>query len=359
MFLFYLLGGLAVVGGGGVVFLNQPQFGKLPAGERLARIEQSPNYRDGEFQNLEPTEMFTSEKSRTRVMWEFMTQRSDGVKPDQPVPAVKTDLKSLPRDSDLIVWFGHSSYLLQLAGKRILVDPVFVNCAPVGFMNKPFKGTDLYKPDDMPDIDLLIITHDHYDHLDYKTVKALKGRVGKVVCGLGIGAHLERWGYTPEQLLEMDWMDDADLGESIAVHCLPARHYSGRSLGRNKTLWASYLVETPSANVFIGGDSGYGKHFRMIGERFARIDWAILENGQYSKDWEQIHTIPEKLGEEMKDLHARNAITVHNSKFALARHRWDEPLETVDSLQRDTTIHTHIARLIIGEVLPLNVNNEN
>ena len=321
MFLVYLLGGLAVVGGGGVVFLNQPQFGKLPAGERLARIEQSPNYRDGEFQNLEPTEMFTSEKSRTRVMWEFMTQRSDGVKPDQPVPAVKTDLKSLPRDSDLIVWFGHSSYLLQLAGKRI--------------------------------------THDHYDHLDYKTVKALKGRVGKVVCGLGIGAHLERWGYTPEQLMEMDWMDDADLSESIAVHCLPARHYSGRSLGRNKTLWASYLVETPSANVFIGGDSGYGKHFRMIGQRFARIDWAILENGQYGKDWEQIHTIPEKLGEEMKDLHARNAITVHNSKFALARHRWDEPLETVDSLQRDTTIHTHIARPIIGEVLPLHVNNEN
>lgn len=162
----------------------------------------------------------TSEKGRLRVMWDFLFNKPEGIYPDNPVPAIKTDLRELPANSDWMVWFGHSSYLLQLSGKRILVDPVFCTAAPVSFINKPFKGTDLYKPEDMPGIDLLIITHDHWDHLDYQTVKRLKGRIGKVICPLGVGEHFESWGFGKEDITELDWQENTITSEGLTVHCL-------------------------------------------------------------------------------------------------------------------------------------------
>lgn len=188
----------------GVAFVNQASFGRLPRGERLERIKRSPHYRDGEFRNLHPTELMTSDKGRFRTMWDFLFSKKEGLYPDQPIPAVKTDLKKLNAGDNLMVWFGHSSYLLQLDGKRILVDPVFCKASPVSFVNKPFPGTDIYKPEDMPAIDYLIITHDHWDHLDYQTVRQLKERVGKVVCPLGVGEHFEYWGFDRERLVELD-----------------------------------------------------------------------------------------------------------------------------------------------------------
>ena len=235
-----------------MLFLRQPGFGRLPSGERLERIKQSPHYHDGAFRNLQPTELMTSEKGRLRVMWDFLFNKPEGIYPDNPVPAIKTDLRELPANSDWMVWFGHSSYLLQLSGKRILVDPVFCTAAPVSFINKPFKGTDLYKPEDMPGIDLLIITHDHWDHLDYQTVKRLKGRIGKVICPLGVGEHFESWGFGKEDITELDWQENTITSEGLTVHCLPARHFSGRGVTSNQTLWASFLLETLSGNIYLG-----------------------------------------------------------------------------------------------------------
>ena len=335
----------------GLIILNLPAFGRLPRGSRLERILQSPNYRDGQFRNLEASPMMTGDKSRLSGILEFLFRKKEGLRPDAAVPALKTDLRALDRDSNLLVWFGHSSYLLQAEGRRVLVDPVFRAAAPFSFLNRPFKGTDIYRPGDMPDVDLLVITHDHWDHLDYRTVTELKSRIGKVVCPLGVGEHFEYWGFDPEKIIELDWHETAALGDGFAVPCLPSRHFSGRGLNPNRTLWASFLLETPARQVYMGGDGGYGKHFAQIGRQFPGIDLAILENGQYNEAWKYIHTMPDQLSLAAKELGAKQIMTVHHSKFALARHRWDEPLATEAALAADTALH--VLRPEIGEVVPL------
>lgn len=343
-----VIGILIVLVIAGVVFVNQPGFGRLPRGERLERIKRSPHYQQGEFRNLSPTLLTTSDKGRFRIMWDFLFSSKEGVYPDRTVAAVKTDLKKLNPEEDLMVWFGHSSYLLQLAGKRFLVDPVFCMASPVSFVNKPFPGTDIYKPKDMPHIDYLIITHDHWDHLDYRTVKQLKDRVGRVICPLGVGEHFEYWGYEPERLIELDWQESVSLDTNSSVHCLPARHFSGRGLKSNRTLWASFLIETAERKVYIGGDGGYDTHFAEIGRRFPGITLAILENGQYNENWRYIHTMPLYLGKIAKELNAAGVITVHHSKYALSHHPWDEPLK--NELKAAQTDSLNLIVPVIGEV---------
>ena len=352
MILGIVIGIVVVVAVVGIVFVNQPSFGRLPRGERLERIKSSPHYKNGAFENLSPTTLMTSDKGRLQGLWEFVFAKKDGLVPDKPIPVIKTDLKELERDSNLMVWFGHSSYLLQLDGKRVLVDPVFCVASPVSFVNKPFTGTDIYKPEDMPDIDYLVISHDHWDHLDYQTVKRLKDRVRKVICPLGVGEHFEYWGFDKERLVELDWQENAKLDSGFMVHCLPARHFSGRGLTSNQSLWASFLVETPSRKVYIGGDSGYDTHFAEIGKQFPRIDLAILENGQYNEGWKYIHTMPRYLGQAARDLKAEKIVTVHHSKYALARHRWDEPLENEMKAAKEDSLNLIVP--VIGQVIGLN-----
>lgn len=332
-------------------FINQPSFGRLPQGERLERVRRSPHYRDGQFHNLHQTLMMSSDKGRFETMLEFLFRKTDNLRPEHAVPVVRTDLHALQPDSNLLVWFGHSSYYLQIDGKRILADPVFCMASPVSFVNKPFEGTDVYKPDDMPHIDYLVITHDHWDHLDYHTVKSLKDRVGKVVCGLGVGEHLERWGYRKNQLVELDWFEDAPLDSGFAVHCLPTRHFSGRGLKANQSLWASFLLETPSQKIYMAGDGGYDTHFEEIGKRFPDIDLAILENGQYNEDWKYIHLMPANMAKAAKELKAKRIMTVHHSKYALAKHPWDEPLQNERKMQKQDSLNIVIP--VIGEVVPL------
>lgn len=334
-----------------VTIVVLPGFGRLPRGERLERIRQSPNYRDGQFRNLENSPMMTGDKSRVRGMLEFLLRKKEGLRPDGPVTVLRTDLHALDPASDLAVWFGHSSYLIQTDRQRALVDPVFRSAAPLSFLNRPFAGTDIYTPDDMPDVDYLIITHDHWDHLDHRTVTELKPRIRKIVCPLGVGEHFEYWGFPKERIVELDWNEEASLGDGFTVRCLPARHFSGRGLNPNRTLWASFLLQSPTRNIYIGGDSGYGRHFAEIGRQFPQIDLAILENGQYNEAWRYIHTMPDQLARAAKDLGARQIMTVHHSKYALSKHRWDEPLQTEAALAADTTLN--VLRPEIGEVIRL------
>ena len=232
--------------------------------------------------------------------------------------------QAVKEKKDIVVWFGHSSYLLVIDGKTVLVDPVLYSGSPVSFINRPFKGTSIYKPGNLPYINYLVITHDHYDHLDYKAVKKLKHKTGKVIMPLGVGSHLEYWGYEPDKLVELDWMES--FHDEVSFTCTPAKHFSGRSFKRNKTLWASFILQVGDKCIFIGGDGGYGNHFKKIGEEFD-IDLAFIENGQYSGRWAQIHTMPEELHKVMEDLDAKHYITVHHSKFALSQHDWWEPRE--------------------------------
>lgn len=336
----------------GIAFVNQPNFGRTPRGERLERIKQSPNYRNGQFQNQHETLMMTSDKGRFAGIWEFLFRKIDGLRPDQPVKVVQTDLHKLSPDEEVLVWFGHSSYLIQTGGKRFLVDPVFCLASPVSFVNKPFPGTDVFKPEDMPDtIDYLVISHDHWDHLDYYTIKKLKDRIGKIICPLGVGEHFEYWGFNKNQIIELDWKENVNLESGFNVHCLPARHFSGRGLTANQSLWASFLLEAPSQKIFIGGDGGYDTHFAEIGERFSDIDLAILENGQYNEEWKLIHLMPQDMAQAAKDLKTRRLLTVHHSKYALAKHHWDEPLENAESMKNKDSLD--VLMPVIGEVVRL------
>lgn len=351
MAILIIIGILSAATIGIFLFLRQPAFGRLPQGKRMERIMRSPNYKNGEFKNLQPTILMTGSRSKWQSIKDFFFADRSGNEPTFPIEAIKTDLKHLPKDKNLMVWFGHSSYLLQVNGKRVLVDPVFHCASPVSFLYKPFPGTDIYKPDDMPEIDYLVISHDHWDHLDYKTVVKIRNKVHKVICPLGVGEHFEHWGYTKSQLVETDWWENCNLGDGFVVHCLPARHFSGRGLKSNQSLWASFMFDTPTCRIFIGGDGGYGTHFKKIAERFPDIDYAILENGQYNENWKYIHTLPQQLKQEAHDLRARNIITVHHSKFALALHKWDEPLQNEVEMQKDTTLNVKVTK--IGEILHL------
>lgn len=308
------------------VFLNLPQFGRMPDGDRYVRVQRSPNWRNGGFVNPEPTEIMTGDRSFLAAMWDFIFCEYPRLRPGGFVPSEKVDIKEMAQDVDWMLWFGHSSYLLHVDGRNILVDPVFGAASPVGFVNRPFEGSEPYTVEDLPDIDLLVITHDHWDHLDYNTVRALKNRVQTVVCPLGVGEHLEYWGYNPKKIMELDWYEQRETPEGIRIACAPTRHFSGRGLRRNQTLWGAFVLETSTGRIYIGGDGGYGKHLKETGRKYRGFDLAILENGQYDRDWNLIHTMPEQLAQTARDLRAKEVVTVHHGKYALARHTWDEPL---------------------------------
>lgn len=344
-----ILGILAIVI---VVFLNQANFGRTPTGDRKETVQNSPNYRDGKFQNQSHTPQLTGDKGYVSMMYDFLFKDYERVIPTGEIPSVKTDLLHLDRNEDVLVWFGHSSYFFQTGGKRILVDPVLDGVAsPVSFINKPFSGSDIYKTKDIPDIDYLFISHDHWDHLDYESVMALKGRVRKIICALGVGEHFGKWGFDKDQVIELDWDEDASLDDGFTTYCLPARHFSGRGLSPNQSLWASFLLQTPTTKIYMGGDSGYDTHFSRIGERFGEIDLAILENGQYGAGWKYIHMTPDQVVQAAKDLNAKTLLPVHSSKFKLANHPWDEPLIRVSEIAEKESQRTLTPK--IGEVVNL------
>jgi L-ascorbate metabolism protein UlaG (beta-lactamase superfamily) len=242
---------------------------------------------------------------------------------------------------------------MQIDGKRILVDPVFSgNASPLPRTMKSFDGTDIYNVADLPEIDYLFISHDHYDHLDYTTIVALKDKVGKVICGLGVGAHFEHWGYNAVKIYEGDWLEEVPLDTGFTVYIETARHFSGRSYSKNNTLWASFLLQTPSTKVYIGGDSGYDTHYAEIGRKHGPIDIAILDNGQYNEAWKHIHNLPSDVLKAAQGLRARRIFPVHSSKFALANHDWDEPLRKI--VERNKSFHIPLITPMIGEIVLLN-----
>src|ERR1700752_2899396 len=238
------------------------EYGKRPSGAHLENIQQSPNYKFKSFQNLTRTEMMSKDTSFLKTAKEFLN-KSKNVEPSGILPFIKTDLKSLPSEHPAIVWFGHSSYLIKINNKIILGDPVFSGSAsPFSFMIKAFKGSNEYQPNDFPEIDFLLITHDHYDHLDYKTIKELKPKIKQVICPLGVGSHLNYWGVDWNNINELDWWQSRLVTDDIELTATPSRHYTGRGLKRSQMLWCSFVLKTEHYNLYLGGDSGYGPHFK-------------------------------------------------------------------------------------------------
>lgn len=310
-----------------IFFPLQVKFGARPSGERLARAMASPNYRNGEFRNLVERPSFTNGASSFSIGWRFLFCSQERAAPTFPLPARKTDLRTFPPGENVLVWLGHSSCFTRLNGISLLVDPhCGPNASPLPFTTHAFPGTLQYKPEDLPAADYVLLTHDHWDHLDYPTILSLKGKAKRFICGLGVGAHLERWGIPPDRIGETDWNDVTALGDGITLHTLTAHHFSGRGLTRNQGLWVSFLLESPGYKLYFSGDGGYGTHFADIGGRFGPIDLAVMENGQYNENWRYNHMLPEESVQAARDLRARAVMPVHSGKFVLAHHPWDEPL---------------------------------
>lgn len=333
-------------------YMRMDKFGQAPSGGRLALVERSSHYKDGEFQNIHETPTLEKGYSYSGVIYKQLFKATPRRYPVDVIPSVKNDLLHLPPDSNVLVWFGHSSYFIQIDGKRILVDPVFSgNASPIPGTVPSFKGTDIYTVADLPDIDYLLISHDHYDHLDYETILQLKDKTRKVICGLGVGEDFERWGYPADKIIEKDWYQQVVLDSGFIVHTETARHFSGRGLKRNNTLWMSYLIQTPTMKIYVGGDSGYDTHFAEIGKKHGPIDLAIVENGQYNVAWHYIHTLPEETLKAGKDLKAKRLFPVHSSKFVLASHAWDEPLKMLTEFNK--SYHIPLVTPVIGEIVRL------
>jgi L-ascorbate metabolism protein UlaG (beta-lactamase superfamily) len=307
----------------------------------------SPNFKNGSFQNQSPTETLSKDASFLKVFLRFL-RKPKFVNPPKVLPSVKTDLLHLVADNPVIVWFGHSSYLIHHNGLNILVDPVFSgHASPVSFMVKAFPGADAFKVSDLPPIDILIITHNHYDHLDKKTLAQLKPKA--VYTALGVSGDLP---FASSLITEMDWWDTASNGD-VKLTATPARHFSGRGLKRGGSLWASFVLELPGFKIYVGGDSGYDSHFKTIGEKFGPFDIVILETGQYNPDWPMIHMSPEEAVQAALELKGKVLLPVHWGKFSLALHPWDEPVIRAVAGARDKV---KITTPRIGEPVILNVS---
>lgn len=278
------------------------------------------------FENLSKTRQFAEGYTMLDVIKASMRKPKES-KPLQSIPFVKTNLKTYYSKAPSIIWFGHSSYLIHADGKNILVDPVLSGyAAPVSFLIQAFKGSDHYKVTDMPPIDYLILTHNHYDHLDYKALKALAPGTKKFIIPYGVSNDLRGLNIAKELITELQWWNSAVLRNNISIISTPARHFSGRGLKRNYSLWSSYILDINGYRIFIGGDSGYDSHFKEIGDKYGPLDIALLECGQYDKMWPEIHSMPEEVVTEGIELKAKMLMPIHWGKFALANHDWHEPI---------------------------------
>ncbi len=333
---------------------QHPRFGVDPSAERLARIEKSPNYKDGAFANYDPEPVNLVKDNFAVRMYNIHVAKGGKRTPKEPIPTVKTDIKNIDPKLNVVIPLGHSSFFMQVDGVRILVDPVFLDYAgPFSFINRAFDGTVVYSLDDMPKLDYVFISHDHYDHLEYETMLALRGKVDKVITTLGVGAYLELWGYKPEEIWEGDWFDSITLKNNVQLYITPARHYSSRLKSRNKTLWAGMALIAPSAKIYYSADTGYGSQIKKIAEKFDGFDLAILDVGQFNPlGWPHIHFLPEHAAKAAEEIGAKRVHAAHNSKFAIALHDWQVPLEEFTKASQGKNYTLLTPR--IGEVIDLN-----
>lgn len=348
--LYIIIGLIAILTIATFLFMQQASFGKNPSGERLERIKKSKNYRDGAFQNIHNTPNFGEGYNFWKILKMYFSKGPTS--PEKIIPSKKLNFENVDSNDFNITWLGHSSYIIQTDGKTIVIDPVIVgNASPVSFFGKSYPISNPYKLSDLPKIDYLIITHDHYDHLDYKTIVELKDEVEHIYTSLGVGSHLEYWGVPNSMITELDWTESANINEEIRLTACSARHFSGRGFTRNQTLWSSFVLKTKNKNIYIGGDSGYDDHFKKIGSEFGPFDLAILECGQYNPAWGYIHMLPNEVAQAAEDLGAKLLMPVHWAKFTLALHTWNDPIIQVSKYAKEKNIA--ITTPMIGETLIL------
>lgn len=332
-----------------------PQFGGKATVEDKLRYQKSEQYDGNIFVNAIETNMDVNWRTMPSVMWKFFT----GVKNGRPAENLKVEkvpmeeVQSLEKQWTKVVWFGHSSFLLEIDGKRILLDPMLTEVpAPHPMLGQMRYSKELpITINDIPEVDAVLISHDHYDHLDYKSIKQLKDRVKDFYVPLGVGMHFKAWGVEESRIHELDWWDEIN-HDGLKFVCTPSRHFSGRGMGdRFHTLWSSWVVQSDSTNIFFSGDSGYGPHFKQIGDKYGPFDFAMMECGQYNEEWSNIHMMPEETAQAGVDVKANRIMPIHWGAFSLALHTWKDPIERVTAKAKE--LNLEIVAPKIGEVLVL------
>ncbi|WP_027712476.1 MBL fold metallo-hydrolase [Dickeya chrysanthemi] len=307
----------------------------------------------GRFFNLRPsTAPRMSLWQSLSLIWRLGFQRKGRI-PEQRLPTQSPDVQAFLAAGEHLkfIWFGHSTLLLNLDDTRILIDPVFsASVSPFSFMFRRFQPPVLAR-EALPDIDIILLSHDHYDHLDKQTIRAFRNSATRFIAPLKVGEHLKKWGIEAERIQELDWHQSHTFN-GITFTATPSHHFSGRSLsGRNTTLWASWVIQGQRERLFFSGDSGYGEHFRDIGERFGPFDLAFMENGQYNQRWPDSHMHPEQTVQAVQDVRASLFMPIHWGMFALAFHDWADPVRHSSQLARERQLPMIMPML--GEIVTL------
>ena len=302
-------------------------------GARLERIQDSPYFDGHRFTNPVAT---PPAKPSLGLMWKYLFDRNER-EPVDPFPLIQPEPASLiagKGEALRVTWLGHSTTLLEIDGRLVLTDPVFgPRAAPVSWMGpKRFHPVPI-EPEQLPPLDLIVVSHDHYDHLDFPTISRLAHRDTRWVTSLGVGAHLEAWGVPPDNITELGWWEEADVN-GLQVVATPCRHFSGRGPATSTaTFWSSWAIRGPKHSVWFSGDTGpWDEGFAEIGEKFGGFDLSMIEIGAWNPAWGSIHLGPEKAMRVHEQVRAKTMMPVHWGTFSLALHDWDQPIRHVMDL---------------------------
>jgi L-ascorbate metabolism protein UlaG (beta-lactamase superfamily) len=323
--------------------------------ERIKRIQTSPQYNDGEFVNPMDAPVMAPGSTWEYIKKKFFSERLDPEPTGELLvkPIQQSEWTGIDKENLFFAWLGHSSILIAVDGKTVLVDPVLEERA------SPFSwiGPKRFHPapvtaEGLPPIDVVVITHDHYDHLEEPTIRRLDGKTGLFLVPLGIGELLEEWGIKPEKVVELDWWELHKVG-SVQFTATPAIHYARRGLfDGNERLWCSWSLQGQNKRLFISGDSGYYGGFKKIGEKLGPFDVTFLKIGSYDKMWKQVHMLPEEAVQQHQDLRGGIMAPLHWATFDLGLHPWYEPVERTLTAARETDVQ--MITPIIGEQVNIN-----
>ncbi len=344
------------------LFVNfYPSFGGDISKEQKLEFAKSDNYRNGQFVNKKDVPKDLSFSETLSLAGKFFFTKVKNGSPAKDISVQKIDSVNIAnyKNNTRLIWFGHSSFLLQIEGKNILIDPMFGKvAAPHDLLgSKRFNSEMPIVIEELPKIDAVLLSHDHYDHLDYSSITKLKDKVELFYTPLGVGSHLEAWGIEREHIIELDWWEDK-VFKDLQFVCTPAQHFSGRKFNnRQSTLWSSWVIKSKTETLFFSGDSGYASHFKEIGDAYGPFNFAMLECGQYNKMWADIHMFPEETAQAGIDLKADLVMPIHWGAFKLALHDWTEPVNRFKT--KATELQLNFITPEIGEEIILDTEEYN
>jgi len=321
----------------------------------FAKIQKSPQYRDGKFRDAvewkQPT--FTE---YVGVMWEFLfggEQRT----PNRALPRQNIDMERFQDASKnqlTVFWAGHSSLFINIDGYKILTDPVFEKKVSI-LGPARFNGDAPLDVNKIPLVDVVIVSHNHYDHLNKYSIQLLNGKTKKFIVPLAVGAQLRQWGVPANKITELDWWEELKVTDELTITATPSQHFSGRGLtDRDKTLWASWVIKAPRHKVFFSGDSGYFEGFKKIGGKYGPFDMTFIECGAYNEKWRHIHMYPEETVQACLDLKGKLLQPIHWGTFNLSMHSWYEPMERVSKAAEAAGVK--IATPVVGGITEYDKN---